>query len=74
MFLKSESDLTRHWILCAGKCSGFTGDAHDDGDVTLDGDAIEKVMKLLYLEDFFCSVKGVQEAVTVQIRFEMEKI
>ena len=49
------------------KCSASTGNAENDGDVTLHGDVIQNVTKFSYLGDVLSS-KGVQEAVTAKIR------
>ena len=54
------------------KCSGCSGSTEDNGDMTLDGDVIEKVINFLYLGDVL-SYGGVQEAVTARIRSEWKK-
>ena len=48
------------------KCSDSTGNAEDDGDVTLVGDVIEKMTKFLYLGDILSSSGGAPEAVTAR--------
>ena len=52
--------LTKAVVFVSRKSSGVTGNAEDDGDVTQDGDDIEKFS---YFGNGFSSGVGVQEAV-----------
>ena len=56
------------------QCSGSTGNAENDANVTLDGDVIEKVKKLSYLGDVLSFDGGVQKAVTAGTRSGWEKL
>ena len=56
------------------KCFGFNSSAEDNGDMTPDGDVIEKSTKFLYLKNVLSSRGGVQEAVTARIRSELKKL
>ena len=55
------------------KCSSFTSSAEDDGDVTIDGNVMEKMTKFSYLGDVLSCGGGMQEAVTARIRSEWKK-
>ena len=50
------------------------GSTHADEKVTIDGDAIEKVAKFLYLENVPSSGGGEQEAVIARIRWGWKKL
>ena len=55
------------------KYSYFAVNAEDVGDVTLDGDVIEKVTKFFCLEDVLSFGRRVQESVTARIRSAWKK-
>ena len=55
------------------KCCVFTGSTEINEELTIHGDAIEKVKKFLYLGGVLSSGKEVQKAVTARIRSERKK-
>ena len=71
---KYERAVARQCInFVCRKCSGSSDSADNDGDVSLDGDVIEKMTKFSYLEDALISVDRVQEDICKN-KIWMEKV